>query len=423
MSLERPHAGRSRRLAGLVLAALAVSGCQPRSAPVPEAVGACDGSSSVPASRITLPGRAFQTLSTPDACWIFVSMHPRLDSGGSGLAVLKRTGDRISVQRIVPGPPSLPRFGVPGVFGLALTHDNRILIVAALDRLSFFDLARLTSGAANPLLGELRPDGAPPGYFNLAITANDKILFVTDHNEESITAIDLAAARQASFARIPVVGKIQVGYGPGSVALSRDDRYLYATTQIADPGWHWPNACRAPGAPATATPNHHPRGAVHVIDVAQAIADPTHSVVMTTEAGCDPVRLALSPTADRAYVTARSDNALLAFDTDRLRTDSSHALIGRVLTHTGPVGIAVLDEGRKVAVANALRFTGVSADSEVVSIIDATAMGSNRSLVIGNFASDGSVDIELTRDGRTLVTTHFERQAITLFDVSKLPFR
>src|SRR5205814_503380 len=105
------------------------------------------------------------------------------------------------------------------------------------------------------------------------------------------------------------------------------------TTQIADPSWHWPNACRPPGAPPSAPPNH-PHGAVHAIEVSRALLDPAHSVVMTTDAGCDPVRLALAPMNDRAYVTARSDNALLAFDTQKLLGDSAHALIGRVRTHT-----------------------------------------------------------------------------------------
>jgi len=408
---------------GVIVAAVGLCACRVQPAAGPEVSRSCDAVSPTSITRVALPGRAFQSLSTADGCWMFVSMHPRPDSGGSGVAVIRRVANAPILERTVPGPPPPPRFRVPGMLaGMALTHDNRILIVAALDRLSFFDVAGLTSGAANALAGELRSEGALPGYFQVALASNDSVLFVSNHNGESITVINLAEARRSSFARIPVIGKIPTGYGPGAIVLSRDGRYLYATTQLADPNWHWPNACRAPGTAANVAPNRS-HGAVHVIDVSRAVVDPTRAVIMTTDAGCDPVRLVLSPTNDRAYITARTDNTLLAFDARKLVDDSAHALIGRVRTHAGPVGVVVFDGGRRVAVANALRFTGVTGDSEVVSVIDAEAIGTSRNPVIGNVPSDGPADLELTRDRRTIVVSNYEPQGLTLISIAKLPSR
>jgi len=291
-----------------------------------------------------------------------------------------------------------------------------------LDRLSFYDIGRLTSGAADPLLGTLRSVGEPSGFFSVGITADDRLLFATNHNDTLITIVDLAATRRSAFNTVVVIGRIPVGYGPAGLAFSSDQRYLYTTSQIALPGWGWPNACKAPGVPASAAPNHR-RGAIHVIDVARAVADPPHSVVATVAAGCDPVRVVTSAMDNRAYVTARSDNVLLAFDTGKLISDSAHALIGTVTTHTGPVGIALLDGGRRVVVTNSPRFAGSSTDTAMVTIVDADAIGTGRNAtVISVSPIAGPLELTPTRDGRTLLLTGFESQRLVFLNLTKAPF-
>jgi hypothetical protein len=372
--------------------------------------------------RVPLPGRAFHAVATRDGCWVFVSLQEGPDSARAGVAVVSLAGDAPAVARTVPGPPRVTGFPFSGAFGLALTHDDRVLIVTSPDRLSFYDVGRLTSGAPEPLLGVKQSEGEPAGYFHGAITADDRILLVSNHAQTSITVFDLADARRSAFHTFPVIGKIPTGFGPGSIAASADGRRLFAITQIADTGWHWPNACRAPGAPATAAPNHA-RGAVHVIDATLAAADPSHSVIATVEAGCDPVRLVLSPTNDRVYVTARGDNALLAFDTQRLVADSAHALVGTLATPPGPVGVAVLDDGRRIAVANSIRFLGprFAADSEMVTLFDAVAIARGRGAVIGSIPSGGGpVDLTLTSDGSVLFVPNFEPKALTLVYIRRV---
>ncbi len=176
----------------------------------------------------------------------------------------------------------------------------------------------------------MRSDGSPPGYFQATVTSDDRVLFVSNQNRASITVVNLAEARHSGFSTVPVVGQIPVGYGSVTVSLSPDGRFLYTT--------------------------------VVVVAVARAIADPPHSVLATVAAGCDPVRLVLRPAGDRAYVTARSRNALLAFDAYKLATDSAHALLGTVGLRTGPVGIAVIESGRRLVVTNSTGRANVAAD-------------------------------------------------------------
>ena len=382
---------------------------------------ATDATSQAVAS-VPLPGRAFKAIPTSDGCWVFVSMNARPDGTGSGVAVVRRIADGGVLTRTIPGPPAIPRFGVPGAFGMGVTQDGNVLIVAALDRLSFYDVGRLTSGAGDPLLGTLPSVGEPSGFFSIGITADDRLLFATNHNDSVITIVDLAATRRSAFNAVVIIGRIPVGYGPSGLAFSSDQHYLYATSQIALAGWGWPNACKAPGAGASAAPNHR-RGALHVIDVARAVVDPSRSVVATVPAGCDPVRVVTSTVDNRAYVTARSDNVLLAFDTGRLISDSAHALIGTVTTHTGPVGIALLGGGRRVVVTNSPRFAGSSTDTAMVTIVDANAIGTGRNATVTSVALiAGPLELTPTRDGRTLLLTGFESQRLVFLNVTKAPF-
>ena len=375
----------------------------------------CRPSSAEATARVPLPGRAFHAVATHDGCWVFASMQEGPDSARAGVAIISLAGSTPALASIAAGPPRITGMPFSGAFGLALTHDDRVLIVASPDRLSFYDVGRLTSGTPEPLLGFLRSEGEPAGYFHAALTADSRVLLVSNHAQTSITVLDWAEARRSAFRTLRVIGKIPAGFGPGSIAASSDGERLYATTQIADTAWHWPATCRAPGAPASAAPNHA-QGAVHVIDAGRAATDPSHSVIATIASGCDPVRLLLSPTNDRVYVTARGDNALLAFDAERLVADSAHALVATVGTRPGPVGLAALDGGRRIAVANAVRFLGprFANDSEMVTLIDAAAIGRGRDAVIGSVPSGGGpVDLTSTADGSLLLVPNFETKGLT----------
>jgi len=188
--------------------------------------------------HVSVPGRSFSVMPTPDGCWVFVSMHARPDGTGGGLAVIDMHGDVPKLSRTVTGPSTIRQRD-----GMALTHDGRFLMLGLMGRISVYDVHKLISNDADPLAGEYIPDDKQTHqYFEFAITTDDRTMFVSDHADEAITVIDLAETKRSNFRKFAVIGDIPIGWGATSVVLSRDGRRLYALTQIADDSWKWKKA-------------------------------------------------------------------------------------------------------------------------------------------------------------------------------------
>ena len=116
-----------------------------------------------------------------------------------------------------------------------------------------------------------------------------------------------------------------------------------------------------------------------------------------------------------------TDNALLAFDTRRLLSDPSHALIGRVPVGDAPVGVAVLDGGARIAVTNSNRFGGSNA-TQNLTIIDAQKITSGAAAVLGTVpAGVFPRELRLTNDGKTLLLTNFGSKNLAMIDMARLP--
>lgn len=401
--------------AGLILAIAAFTArAMPSSATTD-----CNQAPSEPITWIDLPSNhAFQALPSKDGCWIFVSLATgdgeASDSDPAGnIAILARNGGRISVRRVVHvgGNPN----------GMALTHDGKMLVLADGNRVGFFDTARLVSGRGNPVLGYWNDGTEAPGRTYVTVSADDMYLFVSDEQAGTITVINLAKAKASHFAATAMVGRIPVGNGSIAVTLSRDEKYLYSTSQFMDPSNDWPPECQPEWDPKAPK---NPQGAVFVIDVAAAKSDPTHSVVATVRAGCTPVRLILSPQGDVAYVTARGENSLLAFDTRKLVLDPMGSLIGKVPAGTTPIGIAVIDNGQKVVVTNSNRFgTGSSANQSLL-VIDASRIDRGDAAILGSIPA-GSLprEMAISSDLHTLFVVNTNSKNLEIIDLARLPVR
>jgi DNA-binding beta-propeller fold protein YncE len=161
-----------------------------------------------------------------------------------------------------------------------------------------------------------------------------------------------------------------------------------------------------------------------VIDVATAKADPPHSVVTAVRAGCTPVRLVLSPRGDIAYVTARGENSLLAFDTRKLVLDPIGSLIGKVATGSTPIGIAVIDNGQKIVVSNSNRFGTGSSTVQSLLVIDADRIGSADTAILGSIPA-GSLprEMAISSDSRTLFVVNTNSQNLEVIDLERLTMR
>jgi DNA-binding beta-propeller fold protein YncE len=290
--------------------------------------------------------------------------------------------------------------------GLVLTHDGKLLIVAAQDNVTFVDVERLSE--AGKIGG-----GAGSVYVN--VTADDKLLFVSEERGQSIRVIDIGLAR---IGRYKEIGRIPVGIAPIALTFSPDGKWLYTSSQGAPPAWNWPKACKTEGRNSPELTR--PEGAVIVINVDRARTDPSHAVEARIPSACSPVRMAISPAGDRVYVTARNSDAVLAFDTAKLISDPEHARVGTVPVGTAPVPVAVVDGGKKVVAGNSDRF-GRSDAPQTLTVIDASRMSEGAAAILGSVQVGAFPrEMRVSTDGRTLFVTNFGSSSLQVLDVDRL---
>lgn len=371
----------------------------------------CSTLPSAPISYVSLPGHPFSTVSTSDGCWLFVSLTTANPRSPNGVALLGRSGGQISLKKTfaVEGGPT----------GMVMTHDDKLLIVADDDYVVFMDVGRMIAGHDDPILGYIGGDS--PGRVYVNVTADDKFLFVSDEQTESITVINLQKARAEGFKESAIVGKIPVGIAPIALTFSPDQRLLYTTSQIAPKSYGWPIECKPEGQDPAKTTPQKPQGAIIVIDVVRAETDPANSIVARIPSGCSPVRLAITSQGDRVFVTARNSNALLAFDTSKFKDDAAHALIGTVPVGTSPVGVAVVNDGKQVIVTNSNRFSGNRNARQTLTVIDATKVSSGQTAVLGSIQA-GAFPREFGQspDGRTLFVANYISSELEVIDLMRL---
>jgi DNA-binding beta-propeller fold protein YncE len=359
---------------------------------------------------VELPGHPFQAVSSTDGCWIFAGMIGQADKPTSGIAVLRRGGGTINLVRSVP----LDR----GATGIVLTHDGNLLIAAVGTGVVLLDVDRMKRGVGEPVLARV-PEDAKSGSVYVNVTRDGKILFVSEEASHAITVMDLRRAR-AGAGEKAVIGRIPVGNAPIALTLSPDERWMYTTSQSALVEWNWEASCDPENPRAKG--GKRPQGAVIVVDVAKARVDPANAVTASVPAGCNPVRLALSPKGDRAYVTNRKDDAVRAWDTGKLRTDPEHALVGMVTVGTAPVPVVVIANGTKVIVGNSNRFGTAGTGNQALTLIDAARFGDPAHAVIGTIpAGLFPRSLALSADGHTLLLANFGSATIQAMDVARLP--
>jgi DNA-binding beta-propeller fold protein YncE len=373
----------------------------------------CDSPATAPVSYVPLPGHPFSTVPTPDGCWLFVSVMSSNPKSPNGVALLRRTGGQISFVKVftVEGEPT----------GMVLTHDGKLLIVANGDFVVFMEARRMVEGSGDPILGFLSDgDSSESVYAN--VTADDRLLFVSDEGAQAISVIDLRKARAEGFKQSAIVGRIPVGIAPIALTFSPDGRWLYTTSQIAPESYKWPIECKPEGEdPATSTPRN-PQGAIIVVDVERASSDPAHSVASRVPAGCSPVRMAVMPGGERVFVTARNSNALLGFDTSKFSGDPSHALVGTVPVGVAPVGVAAVNRGKLVLVTNSNRFSSDRTARQTITVIDASKIGAGQAALMGSIRA-GAFPREFGQspDRRTLFVANYNSNELEVIDLARLP--
>ncbi len=348
-----------------------------------------------PSYEVELPGPPFGVVVTADQ-WAFVSLLGRREGTPMGIAVLNGGGRRWHLVRTVetPEPPT----------GMVLTHDGKLLVAAADDDVLLLDVAEMVQGGRHPIRQVFR-DTEGRGNISANVTADDRTLFVSQERGAALTVIDLEQARTKGFAGKAILGKVPMGNAPIATAFSPDGRWLYATSQSAAKAWNWPKAVKGEG-PGSA--NLVTEGAVLVVDVAQARIDPARAVVARVPVGGSAVRLALSPSGDRLYVTVRSRDTVVVLDAAKLRTDPGHARLATVPVGSSPVPLALAEEGRILVVGNSDRFAAGPDSRSTLSVVDTARAGEGAAAVIGSIPCGGFPrELRLTPDGQTLLLANF----------------
>ena len=367
----------------------------------------CNAPAGKPITYVSLPGHPFGIAVTDDGCLLFVAVSRE----SNGIAVLRREGGKIKVQRVI----SLPDMPTE----IVLTHDNKLLIVADGEGVTFLDVERMSSGGREAIIGKIRDQGGD-ATINVNVTADDKFLFVSNERAHSITVIDLEKARTDGFQRSAIAGRIPVGVAPIALVFSPDEKLLYTTSEVVPFAYDWPGICEPEGRAARG--DKRPQGALYVIDVARAETQPEKSVIGIAGAGCSPVRAAISPGGDFLYVTARNSNAMLTFDTALLRTDAKHALVGVVPVGAAPVPVTLAANGTRVLVGNSNRFAASPRDHQDVTVIDASRVSQGKVAVLGKIPAQGFPrKFASTRDGRTIFLGNFASDSLEVIDADQLP--
>src|SRR5215831_20367492 len=165
--------GRLRSRVGLAFCVWLVGfGASSAGAPSRAAISGCSKPAAQPVAIVSVPGNPFQAIPTADGCHVFVSvagvLEPsdprrpaRPDASSGGIAIVSRTTGEPFLARMVPleGSP----------WGMAMTHDGRLLIVASDDRVAFLDPVRLIAGSSDAVLGYLN-DAPTAGRFYANVT-------------------------------------------------------------------------------------------------------------------------------------------------------------------------------------------------------------------------------------------------------------
>jgi DNA-binding beta-propeller fold protein YncE len=112
---------------------------------------------------------------------------------------------------------------------------------------------------------------------------------------------------------------------------------------------------------------------------------------------------------------------LLGFSAARLLTDPARSLIARVEVGEAPVGLALVDGGQRILVADSNRF-GLRGASSNLAVVNVAAALAGRPALAGYLPAGGFPrQMALEPDGRTLLVTDFMSQQLETVNVTNLP--
>ena len=357
-----------------------------------------------PPGAIAVPGAPTGLVVLDGGARLVVGFEGRFAQGG-GIALFAQspTGYVVagSVRSVAP------------VEGVAVDASGRTAVVTTRVGLAAVDLGALAHGTAE--LTALRTGPAPDA--NQIVFARDGAhVFFTVQRYAELDVASVTAAVAGGKPGLEVVGRVALDRSPGGLALSPDGATLYVTSEAdtADPK-ALPGASDPRLGRDKCAGNLAPSGALSVVDVAKAIADPAHAVVARVAAGCAPTRVALSPDGAVAWVSVRAENRVLAFATAKLRGDAAHALLAEVAVGDVPVGLAISLDGRRLVVANSHRSRDADdMRAANLSVIDPVAALAGKPALVTTLATGALAREVVAAPGGGFYVTNYLSKAIAV---------
>lgn len=341
------------------------------------------------ASEVTepVPGEPYAITVLPGGRYAVVSLWTGSQANLRGVLELVafRFPEFVPVRTV-----SLPSY-LGGASGMAITDDGQLLLVAAETGTAVVSVRGLEDGARDPVEGLLRDAGQ--GQFEVAVTPDDHYAFVSDETSGGLSVFNLALARERGFdARGVGVGIIRLAPGAVGIAISPTGDRVYVTTLGA----------------------YGPYGKLWVLGARAAERGAGQSAVLGhVYAGCQPVRVVLSPNGSLAWVTALQSDDLLAFRTSRLT--SNHVAAPLAVVHLGaePVGIVLLDRGQLLVVGDSDRF-GIRGGS-ALSLVSADRALAGLPAVLGALpAGEFPRDLSYDASSGTLLVPNYVSETVEL---------
>jgi DNA-binding beta-propeller fold protein YncE len=359
--------------------ALALAPCTSRTART-------GGLTHVRTSLVSVGGHPFDTVAAPGG-YAFVSL------GDTGLAVMKTDGFTPTLVRTVP---------VNNGQGMALTHNHKYLLVTSDGGLTVFRVKDLENGVTSPLGTLYIPEARHP--VEVAVSPNDKFAFVSIQSSQEVAVFDLARALATGFSSRVAVGAVPMnGKDPVGIATSPDSKYVYVASGLNNEAVHSAG------------------GTLTVLDMHKAETHPSSSVLKVVPAGCGPARVITSPDGSDVWVTAGGGNALEGFSAAKLLSNPAHALIANVAVGQIPLGLAMVNNGSRIVVANSNRDK-ISGSLPSLAVIDVNKALARKPALLGLIGTGQTPrQFSLEPDGTTLLVTNTDSGQVEAVNVGQLP--
>ncbi len=163
---------------------------------------------------------------------------------GDDTAYVSSPRDReIVAVAMGPLPKVAARIAIQGQPNRLLLNKAQDRLYATVDNADAVDVIDTGSNRVVAVVGVTAPESVLPGRNlpkganpnNLALSPDEKTLYVTDGGTNAVAVVDVAGAR--------TTGLIPVGWYPNSVTVSADGKYLYVANSKSMPGPN-PGNCR-----------------------------------------------------------------------------------------------------------------------------------------------------------------------------------